>query len=106
MAQDGPRDWRRFVLRSRPAAAASGGPQHGDAGIGSQPSITDVPSLLARSQDAILATGVQALQGYANSKRPERHNTQAGFDSSPSAHVLNAHSDAHCQLSSLLCVSC
>lgn len=54
--QDGPRDWRRFVLGTRPAADAD---DDSDAEPQQQQPrlVADVPAFLARSQDAVLATG-------------------------------------------------
>jgi hypothetical protein len=64
--QGGPRDWRRFELRTRPGAA-SGAPSDTADGAGAlqldgaQPRVPDVPAFLSASQDAVLATGEQHL---------------------------------------------
>lgn len=52
--QDGPHDWRRFVLRTRQAAAEADEYQEP---LQQARLVADVPAFLARAQDAILATG-------------------------------------------------
>ena len=63
-AQGGPRDWRRFELRTRQEAhTAAQSAVADDARAlqldGAQPTVPDVPAFLSASQDAVLATGEQ-----------------------------------------------
>ncbi len=65
--QDAPQDWRRFMLRTRPAPAreeAAADRAGAEQQQGQQQLVADVPAFLAGLQDAILATGLLPLSWH------------------------------------------